>query len=83
MQIRTLKLEVMANTRIVYKELRVVLEPELTQVYVFLVALNDAPLGLEGWHHKTFPASKSVVDILNSFGGEDSPLMWPQKAPER
>lgn len=72
----------MANTQCEFKELRVILEPELTQVYILIHVINDdmGPASPQGWHHKTFPASKPTVDILNSLG-EDSPLLWPHKAP--
>jgi hypothetical protein len=72
----------MANTQVFYRETRFVFEEELTQVYVYMDAYNDVPIGVQGWHHKTFPASKSAVDILNSMG-DDSPILWSQKAPER
>jgi hypothetical protein len=71
----------MANTDVYYRELRFVIEDELTQCYVRLEAYPDAPIGLNGWHHKTFPKSKSVVDIMNTWS-EDDPMMWPQSAPK-
>jgi len=70
----------MANTHVYFRELRIILEEELTQVYVYMDAYVDVPLGIQGWHHKTFPKSKSAVDIINTFG-EDDPMLWPQEAP--
>ncbi len=62
------------------KEVRFVIEDELTQVFVAVQADGDCPMGLQGWHHKTFPASKSAIDILtNHF--EDH-LLWPLAAPK-
>jgi hypothetical protein len=63
-----------------FRELRFVLG-ELTEVYVHVEARGDCPLGVQGWHFKAFPATKSVHDIVGSFE-TDSPLLWPQKAPE-
>lgn len=70
----------MANTDVYFREVRFIIEQELTQCYVFLDAYNDVPLGIQGWHFKTFPKSKTVVDIVNDFG-KDDPMMWPQCAP--
>lgn len=72
----------MANTIIEYKELRIVIEPELTQAYVYIDARNDVPLGVQGWHHKTFPMSMSTLDIVTAWAeGKENPLMWSLKAP--
>ena len=70
-----------------FKELRFVLDPELTQVYVHLEVYGDAPIDVQGWHHKTFPASLTVEGILfrmfntTEDNKMDNPIMWPQKAP--
>lgn len=69
-----------------YKEVRFVIEDELTQCYVLIEAIGDCPIGVQGWHHKTFPASKPVIDILadisrqHDSGGD--PVLWPLKHPE-
>ncbi len=73
----------MGKAEVKYREWRFILEDELTQVYVLCEALGDCPIGVQGWHHKTFPTSKTVVDIITesfSEGGE-SPIFWAQKAP--
>ncbi len=70
-----------------FAELRFVFEQELTQVYVLCNAWGDAPLGVQGWHHKTFPASMTAEGILwhmfNSTPDEplDDPILWSLKAP--
>lgn len=64
----------------VIREMRFVIEDELTHVYVAVDALGDCPLGVQGWHYKVFPASKSAVDILRSPDFSDH-LLWPQEAP--
>ena len=64
-----------------YRELRFVIEDELTQVYVLIEALGDCPLGVQGWHHKTFPASKSVQQILEEGVKGDDPVLWPLSSP--
>ena len=70
----------MGKASMEYKEIRFVIEDELTQVYVLVEARGDCPLGVHGWHHKTFPASKSVRDIANSDEFEDA-VLWPLNAP--
>jgi hypothetical protein len=69
----------MGKASMEYKEVRFVIEDELTQVYVFIEAHGDCPLGVQGWHHKTFPASQSIIDIVKSNEFEDS-VLWPLDA---
>ena len=59
-------------------QVRLVIEKELTHCYVHVNAIGDCPIGIQGWHFKTFPASVSAVDILNDF---QEHLSWPQAAP--
>ena len=54
----------MARATATIKQIQFVIEGELTEAYVFVEADGDAPIGVQGWHHKTFPASMSVKDIL-------------------
>lgn len=64
-------------------EIRFVIQPELTQVYFLYRGHGDVPLGVTGWHHKTFPKSTSVLDIIQTHAkGEDDPLLWSMEAPE-
>ncbi len=49
-------------------------------MYVHIESLGDCPHTIQGWHHKTFPANVSGVDVLKSMA-DDSPLMWPSDAP--
>lgn len=60
-----------------------VLYDELTEVYVAVDAVADCPMGVQGWHHKTFPASKSMLDILQGLkdGTVENYLLWPLDAP--
>lgn len=71
----------MANAAVEYREIRFVIEDELTQAYALAQALGDCPLGVQGWHHKTFPKSVPVADILAKMFGEDSCILWPLDAP--
>lgn len=76
----------MANTEIAYQELRIdVRHPELSEVYVLIENLsNDGMLGVQGWHHKTFPASMSMLDIMQAWAnGEEDPLMWSMQSPDK
>ena len=54
-------------------------DPEITEVYVLLKAWGDCPMGVQGWHHKSFPARIPSVDIIKDYIAEA--VMWPQKAP--
>ena len=60
-------------------ELRFIIEDELTQCYVAVKAWGDCPIMVQGWHHKTFPASKTVTDIINEDLRDH--LLWPKEAP--
>jgi hypothetical protein len=64
----------------VITELRFVFEAELTQVYVACSAVGDCPMGVQGWHHKTFPASRPADDILAK--DVHKYLEWAQEAPD-
>lgn len=75
----------MANTEIAVQEIRINCRDEqVTEVYVFIENLsNDGLIGVQGWHHKTFPARMSLMAILQAWAdGKEEPLMWPLKAPE-
>jgi len=73
----------MGQAGMLYREIRFVIGAELTECYVLIDATGDAPLGVQGWHHKTFPASKSVQNIMEMWadGKIEEPVMWPQDAP--
>lgn len=68
--------------KVEYKELRFVIG-ELTSVYVLI---NDdggmGTLGPQGWHHKAFPPSKSVLDIMGVMFSTDDCILWPKNAPD-
>lgn len=73
----------MANTKIAYQEIRIdVRHPELTEVYVYVENLSRDGFPVEGWHHKTFPASMSSIQILQAWAeGKEDPVMWSFKVP--
>ena len=75
----------MSNSSYEVKRVLFDIEPELTQVYVAITAYGDSPIGVQGWHHKTFPASKSMLDIMNGVadGSIENWVMWPLNAPPR
>lgn len=64
----------------VIREVRFVLEDDLTQCFVLTDAIGDCPMGVQGWHHKTFSASKTATDILQSKDFAEH-LLWGQEAP--
>lgn len=69
----------MANAGFKYREIRFVIEDELTQCFVLLDADGYCPPGVQGWHHKTFPGSISVQDILKHV---PDAVVWPLDAPK-
>lgn len=64
------------------RELRFVIKEELTEAYAAVEAAGDCPMGVQGWHHKSFPSSKNVVDILTEWIGSGDYLLSGLEAPE-
>lgn len=56
-------------------------DEQITHVYVLSRAGGDAPIGVQGWHYKAFPARIPMVEILTPEYIGDY-IMWPLKAPE-
>lgn len=73
----------MANSFATFKEMRFVFKDELTEVYVFVEASGDSPIGVQGWHHKTYPISMSTESIVSEWAqmGTDI-ILWPLKSPD-
>lgn len=72
----------MGKASMTYKEVRFKIEKELTHVYIFIEANGDCPFGVQGWRHKAFPASQSIMDIIN--GGEfENSVFWPLNSPSQ
>lgn len=61
------------------KKVLFVLDEDATQCYVAVEARGDCPVGVQGWHHKSFPPSVFAVDILK--GELFDYLLWPLNAP--
>lgn len=71
----------MGKCAITYEEIRFdIRDEDVTECYVFIRADGDCPLGLQGWHHRTFPARISVADICLQEMAESA--SWPLQAPE-
>ena len=70
----------MADASHSFTELRFIVGPERTEVYVYLDVKGDMPIGVEGWHHASFPATTSTVQWLDGGGLEDV-LEWECKPP--
>jgi hypothetical protein len=74
----------MADSSYEIVELRFdVRHPELTDVYAYIEAHGDAPHMVQGWHFKTYPHTLSTAAIHAKLGTdhENSPVMWPRRAP--
>lgn len=69
----------MGRASMTFRELRFIVEDELTHCYVFIEAHGDAPLGVQGWHHRTFPPSYAVVDIISKELSQAA--LWGLEAP--
>ena len=69
----------MGKCKSIIRELRFVIEDDLTQCYVFVEAVGDCPLGVQGWHHKTFSAKVPITKILEA--DFDDYILWAQEAP--
>ncbi len=70
----------MGQCAIAYEEIRFdIRDEQVTECYVFIGAEGDCPIGLQGWHHKTFPARISLADICLQQIAES--LAWPLQAP--
>lgn len=66
-----------------WAEVRFLILPESTDVYVRTVAQNEKAEPLEGWHFKSFPEAKSILEIMNEWAqGLFDPVAWPFKDPE-
>ena len=73
----------MANATSTIEEVRFDLRDEqITHVYVLSRGSWDAPIGVQGWHYKAFPARVTMVEILTPQHIGDY-LLWPLKAPEQ
>lgn len=73
----------MANSQAEIRELRFILKPQLTEAFALVDAYGDSPIGVQGWHHKTFPASESVLDILTEWIGKGDYLLSGLDAPPK
>lgn len=73
----------MANAAYEIRELRFVIEPEMTHAFVLCGPTSDGTLGVQGWHHKAFPPQTSVMDILKGDIAKTAYLAagWAQMAP--
>ena len=72
----------MAKCDALYTEIRFTFPEGLTHCYVLIEARGDCPLGVAGWHHKAFPATVNVVEILNGIATGDAPHLWDHGAPD-
>lgn len=74
----------MANTGVAYQEIRIdVRDPNLTHVYIFVEIVSGEHMhGVEGWKHKVFPATMSMLAIMQAWAeGKENPLLWDSGAP--
>ena len=77
----------MANTAVIFKEIRFVIQGGFTEVYVKIEVPDQSMPMLAGWHYKAFDGSIPACDIITGYmwqkGDQDSdPMYWPKKMPE-
>jgi hypothetical protein len=70
----------MGTCKSVIRKVLFVFEDELTHCYVAVDAIGDCPIGVQGWHHKVFPASMNAVQIMQSREFYDH-VLWGLEAP--
>lgn len=66
----------MADAKYEVLEMRFKIEPELLQVWVYCGPTSDGTLGVQGWHHKTFPKTRNVLDVFNNEIAKQDYLLW-------
>jgi hypothetical protein len=69
----------MGKCESIVKKVLFVIDEDLTHCYVAVEARGDCPMGVQGWHHKSFPANVPAIDILQ---GDFDFLMWGLEAPK-
>ena len=69
----------MANSSYSFLEIRFKIEESWTTCFVALSPASDGMLGVAGWHAQRFPATVSILEILQKHIGDA--VLWPQEAP--
>ncbi len=72
----------MSTTVVLYKELRVLVEPTHTDFYVRIVAEGPAAASIAGWHTKRFPTELTIQSLFEQWAsGAEDPTSWPFGVP--
>lgn len=58
------------------RRLEFIFEDEITHVNVDIEAIGDCPINVQGRHSKSFPPSRSALDILTKEIAEGDYLLW-------
>lgn len=56
-------------------------DEQVTEAWVSLDAMGDCPIGVQGIHHKTFPARIPTDEIIKTEFATQQFLMWPLDVP--
>jgi hypothetical protein len=75
-------MRLMGKATVMFREMRFVIHDDLTHCFVLCEAGGDCPVGVQGWHYKAFAPDVSVQEIVRRLVAGDSPVLWPQMAPE-
>jgi len=68
----------MGRCECIIKKVLFVIEDKETQCYVAVSAAGDCPIGVQGWHYKSFDPPIPIVNILKEHFDY---LTWPLSAP--
>ena len=69
----------MADAGYNFREVRIVIEDDLTHCYVFLEGLGDCPIDVQGWHYKVFPPSVPGCQVYRE---SIHAIKWPLAGPK-
>jgi hypothetical protein len=76
--------KIMANTGYNFREIRMVYAKDMTHCWVYLEAIGDCPLNVQGWHYKAFPITVVGERIFTKEIPKciewplDPPKSWPE-----
>lgn len=71
----------MANSTFEILEIRAVIKPELSELYVLLSQPSDGMIGVQGWWKKTIPASEQALTTLQQALETQDFFNWDRGAP--
>jgi len=64
-------------------EIRYIVQPEQTDLYVFISVSNllDSPHFIPGWHYKKLPPTQAAAEFLTNSSWHSECMFWPEVMP--